>query len=58
MLESDAKEYPAGLIADDEGGTAKPYPKKKHIGPIDPRCLNSKPVSKYLWQFARLLTFS
>ena len=36
MLESTAKEYPAGLIADDQGGAAKPYPKEKHIGPIDP----------------------
>ena len=37
MLESTAKEYPTGLIVDDEGGAAKPVPpKEKHIGPIDP----------------------
>ena len=36
MLGSTAKEYSTGLIADDEGSVAKPYPKEKHIGPIDP----------------------
>ena len=37
MLEGDAKEYPAGLIADDEGvRRSRTHPKEKHIGPIDP----------------------
>ena len=35
MLESTAKEYPAGLIAD-EGRAQAAAPDFKHIGPIDP----------------------
>jgi hypothetical protein len=35
LLESNAKEYPAGLIADD-GRAQGPAPDSKHIGPIDP----------------------
>ena len=36
MLESNAKEYPAGLIADDGRAQSKPAPERKRIGPIDP----------------------
>ena len=37
LLESDAKEYPAGLIADDgRGAAALRRPQRNHIGPIDP----------------------
>jgi len=45
-----AKEYPAGLIADDEGGAAKPYPKEKHIGPIDP---DASTLNQFLNLFRR-----
>ena len=57
MLESDAKEYPAGLIADDEGVRLSRTPRKPHRTDRS-RCLYSKSVSKHLWQFARLRTFS
>jgi hypothetical protein len=36
LLESCAKEYPAGLIADDGRARASLRPKEEHIGPIDP----------------------
>ena len=50
LLESTAKEYPAGLIADDQGGAAKPYPKEKHIGPIDP---DASTLNQFLNLFRR-----
>jgi len=49
-LESTAEEYPTGLIADDEGGAVKPYPKEKHIGPIDP---DASTLNQFLNSFRR-----
>jgi hypothetical protein len=57
LLESDAKEYPAGLIADDEGVRLGRTPRKPHRTDRS-LCLYSKSVSKHLCQFARLRTFS
>lgn len=36
LLESGAKEYPVGLIADDGWGAGSAAPQSDHIGPIDP----------------------
>src|SRR5262249_19094320 len=54
-LESTAKEYPAGLIADD-GRAQATAPHLKHIGPIDPDAFT---LNQFLngWPYARLRMF-
>ena len=47
LLESNAKEYPAGLIADD-GLAQVTAPESKHIGPIDPDASTLKQFLKSL----------
>ena len=56
MLESTAKEYPAGLIADD-GRAQAAAPDFKHIGPIDPDAFT---LNQFLnrWPYALLRMFS
>ena len=58
LLESDAKEYPAGLIADDGRGRGLACAPKETHRTDRSRCLHSKPVSKPFWKYARLRTFS
>ena len=46
MLESTAKEYPAGLIADDGRGAGNCARDLKHIGPIDPDAFTLNQILK------------
>ena len=48
LLESNAKEYPAGLIADDGQGAGDCAPKQTNRTDRS-RCLHSKLVSKVRW---------
>ena len=48
-MESTAEEYPAGLIADDEGVRRSRTP-KKNIGPIDP---DASTLNQFLNSFRR-----
>jgi hypothetical protein len=52
LLESNAKEYPAGLIADD-GRAQVTAPESKHIGPIDP---DASTLKQFLKSVARRAT--